>query len=141
MQPQRPRPARLRTPELKQYVELTLPHALVMNREGTVWAVNRLFQPLARRSKSDPNRWVPPHYPGAPPQPAGPGLTIVALWQDHKPPWADYQTLHAIENLWALWQPLSIGKPVCAATAQEKNRTNQPTRAAAATPEPVETAA
>ena len=111
--PPRPRPARLGSPELRAYVETALPYALVMDRNGVTWAVNRVFKPLSRRSKTDPNRWVDPSMPGAPPRPNRPDvISIVPLYDDERPPWADYQVLHAIEFLWQRWRPEIIGRRV-----------------------------
>jgi hypothetical protein len=110
---QRPRPARLGSAELRAYAETALPYALVMDRNGITWTVNRRFQRLSRRSKSDPNRWVNPTMPGAPPRPARPDvISIVPLYDDERPPWADYHVLHAIEFLWRRWRPETVGSRV-----------------------------
>ena len=122
----RPRPARLHTPELVRYAETALPYALVMDRNGTVWAVNRIFEPLSRRSKADPNRWVHPSMPGAPLRPIRPDvIAIVPLYDDANAPWADYEVLHAIENLWARMRPETVGRAVNKADRRTRGPTNE----------------
>ena len=103
-----------------------MPYAIVINRAGTAWLVNLLFQPIARRSKRDPLRWVDPSFPGAEPGPAGSGLTILPLYRDDDAPWDRYEVLHAIEHFWALYKPDTLGRVVFKSTP--------PTRAEPAPP-------
>ena len=97
--PQLSRWPKLGSRELVDYAYKHLPYAVLVNKTGNAWLVNRLYQPLAFR----PTAWdarIPAsnrqwwRYPGIDPDYV---LTTIFLWTDDLPPWDSPEALTSAE--------------------------------------------
>src|SRR5262245_30594588 len=100
--PVRPLPAVLNSPELKAWAEAALPKTLLISMAGRVWAVNAEGKVLLIK----PPFLTAWHPPEADPPIAEPFdvLATIALWDEQRTPWTDFNMLHGMEALLAVMQ-------------------------------------